>query len=84
MYYLCFRNQLKQNTMGTLFYLVCLGIGSGIGYLIAESNKPKCNHKWKRIHSNEILNNRNQHIGWLKVYECEHCLKMKKIRKKLL
>jgi len=40
--------------MEILFYLVCLGIGLGMGYLIAQSNKPKCNHKWKLIEKGEV------------------------------
>ena len=65
--------------MGILFYLVCLGIGLLFGHLIAKSMQPKCNHKWKLIESGQIWRGRQNNIrGWIKVYECEHCLKMRK------
>ena len=63
--------------MGTLFYLVCLGIGLGLGYLIAISSKPKCNHKWTLIEKGNVRNN-GKLIGFYKAYECEHCFKMRK------
>ena len=70
---------IKHKTMVILFYLVCLGIGLGMGYLIAQSNKPKCNHKWKLIEKGEVWRgNINNTRGWVKVYQCEHCLKMRK------
>lgn len=65
--------------MVTLFYLVCFGLGIGLGFLIRISQKSKCNHKWKLIDSGNIWRgNRNMIRGWVKVYECEHCKKMKK------
>ena len=65
--------------MEILFYLVCLGIGLGLGYLIRQSMQPKCNHKWKLIDSGQFWRgNVNNIRGWIKVYECEHCLKLRK------
>jgi len=63
--------------MGILFYVGWCAFGLGMGYLIAQSTKPKCNHRWKLIESGKVRNN-GKHIGWIKVYECVHCLKMRK------
>ena len=63
--------------MEILFYLVCLTFGLGMGSLIAQSSKPKCNHKWKLTESGKVRSH-GRHIGFIKVYECEHCLKMRK------
>ena len=65
--------------MEILFYITCFGIGLGLGALILNSMKPKCNHKWKLIESGQIWRgNENNVRGWVKVYQCEHCLKMRK------
>ena len=65
--------------MEILFYLGCATFGMGMGYLIAQSTKPKCNHKWKLIDQGEVWRgNINNIRGWVKVYQCEHCLKMRK------
>ena len=59
--------------------ITALGVGLLFGHLIALSNKPKCNHKWKLIESENIWRGNQKNIrGWVKVYECEHCLKMRK------
>jgi hypothetical protein len=63
--------------MEILFYLVCFGIGLLLGTLIYHSTKPKCNHKWKLYQNGNIRSN-GKHTGFYKVYECEHCLKMRK------
>ncbi len=65
--------------MGILFYLLCFGIGTLLGTLLYHSTKPKCNHKWKLIEKGEVWRgNINNIRGWVKVYECEYCLKMRK------
>lgn len=67
--------------MGALFYLVCIGIGILLVILINLSNKPKCKHSWVLFQSRPILKefkNRDVQIGFLKVYECEHCKKFLK------
>ena len=66
-----------------LFYLFCLGVGLLFGYLLAiSSKKPKCKHNWTLIESGNIINYDkygNKVVkGFMKVYECEHCLKMRK------
>lgn len=40
----------------------------------------RCLHSWKPIHEGEIVNPTHKDIiiGWVKVYQCEHCKKMKK------
>ena len=63
--------------MEILFYVGCLVFGLGMGYLIAQSLKPKCNHLWKLIESGKLRND-GKHIGWIKVYQCERCLKLRK------
>ena len=53
--------------------------GLGIGGMIANRMKNKCNHKWELFKSNSILRGElERQVGWIKVYECEHCKKMKK------
>lgn len=63
-----------------LFYIGCCVFGLGMGFFIAKLGK--CKHKWKLIESGNITNYnyRGEKIvrGWIKVYECEHCKKMKK------
>ncbi len=48
------------------------------GALIYKATLPKCNHKWKIIKSGSLTMNGVIYVGLSKVYECEHCLKMKK------
>ena len=37
-----------------------------------------CEHKWKLIKNHDIVNREDSLVGFIKVYECEHCKKMKK------
>ena len=55
-----------------------IGIGGKIATRMENKWNHKCNHKWELIKSNTILNVFERHVGWIKVYECEHCKKMKK------
>jgi hypothetical protein len=57
--------------------------GLGIGGYIATKLKSKCIHNWKLIHNREVLRYQFQtkkdvHVGYIKIYECEHCKVMKK------
>ena len=63
-----------------LFYLFCLGVGLLFGYLLTiYSKKPKCKHNWTLIESGNLINYDDKRVtGLLKVYECKHCLKMRK------
>lgn len=68
--------------MFILFYILCGIFGVLLGILIAKNTQPKCKHNWRLIESGNI-NNRNRYgekiqIGFLKVYECDHCKKLKK------
>jgi hypothetical protein len=65
-----------------LFYILCGIVGILLGTLIAKNQQPKCNHKWNLIESGNIVN-RDRYgsrivKGFIKVYECEHCKKMRK------
>ena len=65
--------------MVVIGWVIGLVLGIGLGGGIATKMKSKCNHKWKLIDSGNIWRgNKNNIRGWIKVYECEHCLKMKK------
>ena len=65
--------------MVVIGWIIGLVLGIGLGGIIAKSMQPKCNHKWKLIESGQIWRGRQNNIrGWIKVYECEHCLKMRK------
>lgn len=61
--------------------IIALILGVGIGYFIAN-RKTKCNHNWKLYESGNIFNKDRYGekivIGFIKVYECEHCKKMRK------
>jgi len=63
-----------------LFYIGCLILGLIVGYSISKSQN-RCNHKYKIIKDGEIVNydKRGSEIvkGFMKVYECENCKKMK-------
>jgi hypothetical protein len=57
--------------------------GIGIGGYIATKLKSKCIHKWNLIQNRELhryssMQKRDVHVGYFKIYECEHCKKMKK------
>ena len=53
--------------------------GIGIGGLIATKLKSKCIHTWQLIESGKIWRGKEKNVsGWIKVYQCEHCKKMKK------
>lgn len=68
--------------MLVLFYILCAIVGVLMGLVIAKNQLPNCKHKWNLLHSGNIINynSRGEKIvkGWIKVYECEHCKKMKK------
>ena len=68
--------------MVILAYILCGAVGLFIGHIIAKSGTPNCKHKWNLTDSGKITNynSRGEKIvrGWIKVYECEHCKKMKK------
>jgi hypothetical protein len=73
------------NNMDILFYILCGGsftFGLVLGKLIRQSIKPKCNHVREKIESGDIHRYENgkpqQKIGWVKVYECQRCKKMRK------
>jgi hypothetical protein len=63
-----------------LFYIGCLILGLTVGYSISKS-KNRCNHKYKIIKDGEIANydrcGNPIVVGFMKVYECENCKKMK-------
>ena len=48
------------------------------GALIYKATLPKCNHKQKLTESGSLTMNGVINVGRSKIYECEHCLKMKK------
>ena len=62
-----------------IFIAWIIGVILGIG--IGAKITTHCKHKWKLIDSGNITsyNYRGEKIvrGWIKVYECEHCKKMK-------
>jgi len=68
--------------MLVLFFLGCGVFGLGLGYIFAKSVQSNCRHKWNLMDSGKITNynSRGEKIvrGWIKVYECEHCKKIKK------
>ena len=68
--------------MVILAYILCGAFGLFLGHIIAKSAQPNCRHKWNLMDSGKITNynSRGEKIvrGWIKVYECEHCKKMKK------
>ena len=73
--------------MGTaIFYLLCLGIGLGMGYLMRKSMNPTCHHLWEKTKEGEIYKEVNgvRHLkGFVKFYECTRCGKMKKEEAKI-
>lgn len=73
--------------MGTaIFYLLCLGIGLGMGYLMAKSMKPSCNHVWEKTQEGEIykeIGGVRHRKGFVKFYECSRCGKMRKEQVKI-
>jgi hypothetical protein len=68
--------------MFILFYILCAMVGILFGLTIAKSQQPKCKHKWNIVESGNIINRDrygNRIVkGFIKVYECEHCKKLKK------
>lgn len=71
------RNYKPNKKKLEIMEIVCLAIGLGVGALITQSMKPKCNHKWELIESGNVVNGGNKVYARYKFYECEHCLKMK-------
>lgn len=69
------------------YYILCAIVGLLFGFVLAKSREPKCNHKWKLIEDFKINNvysdGRKHQVGIMKVYECEHCKKMKQIKSEL-
>ena len=62
-------------------WVIGLILGAGIGGLIERHLLSTCKHNYKLIINREILRvirDREALIGFIKVYECEHCKKMKK------
>jgi hypothetical protein len=63
-------------------YIFCLLFGLGIGYLIRQAVNSQCKHNWTLLESNKIFrtryNGKEDHTGYIKFYECEHCKKLKK------
>ena len=73
----------KSNNMEILFFIIGgIIFGIGLGIQISQSIKPKCNHVWEKIEDGTIHkyvnSNRQQKIGFMKVYECQHCKEMRK------
>jgi len=72
----------NSNNMEILFYILCGGIGIGFGTLVGQSVKPKCNHVWEKIEDGRIHRyvngNKMECTGFIKVYECQRCKKMRK------
>lgn len=68
--------------MFIVFYILCGIVGILFGLVLAKVKEPTCKHKWNLMDSGKITNynSRGEKIvrGWIKVYECEHCKKMKK------
>jgi len=70
--------------MEIFFYIIGSSIfGIGLGMLIGQSIKPKCNHVWDKIEDGELFRydsrgERQQKVGFMKVYECQHCKEMRK------
>lgn len=72
--------------MEIIYYIGGAITGLGIGLLITKnSTTNNCRHNYKIIKDGEIVNyNRRGEqivVGFMKVYECEHCknLKSKKV-----
>lgn len=68
--------------MEIVFYIGCCMFGLGLGAIIAETlMMNKCKHDYKLITEGDIknLNRYGQEIvvGFIKVYECEHCKDLK-------
>jgi hypothetical protein len=63
--------------MFILYYILCLIVGVLVGVAIRKNLKPKCVHNYKLINNGEIVKfDRNGDkivVGFMKVYECEHC-----------
>jgi hypothetical protein len=72
--------------MEETFYIIIPVLGAAIVGLIVGFHlprTPKCNHNWKKTEDGELFRydsrgNRKEKVGFLKVYECIHCNKMRK------
>ena len=68
--------------MEIVFYISCLVFGLSMGYAITKTSMLKsCKHNWELLHEGTI-NRERRTVGFVKVYECEHCKKMKTERVK--
>lgn len=67
--------------MFIMFCIACGAFGIFLGIIISNSLTPKCKHNWKLIKSGDIVKRDfygDETVrGWIKVYECSHCKKMK-------
>lgn len=61
-------------------WIIGLILGLGIGGLIERNLLSNCKHNYKLIKDGDIVNynRRGQQmvVGFMKVYECEHCKKI--------
>ena len=68
--------------MEIIAYILCGAFGLFVGHIIVKSGQPNCKHKWVLLDEGNITNynSRGEKIvkGFIKVYECEHCKKMRK------
>lgn len=62
-------------------WIIGVIVGIVIGIVIRAKITTHCKHNWKLMDSGNITNYnyRGEKIvrGWIKVYECSHCKKMK-------
>jgi hypothetical protein len=63
--------------MEIVFYISCAIFGLSMGYFIAKTAmRNSCKHKWELLLEGTIGREKRT-VGFVKVYECEHCKKMK-------
>lgn len=65
------------------YLLIFFGLGVLLGYIIHYNQTPKCNHKWNLIENGNIRWE-GKLTGFYKVYECEHCKKMRTEKAEIL
>ena len=75
---------MELNTITWIIYItISCNIGIVVGILIAMPRNPKCTHNWVLIEDDELFQyssnlQRKIKVGFIKVYECTYCNKMKK------